>query len=702
MTDYKSLSDSELTEALNFHRRQRNMSRGINEAAHMRQTQVVRLLEAEEVRRLNEEKPNHYVIYKHKDKYGVSQDIGTGYNWDHSYHHGYHDTIDSAKAWAAKHAGKYPHKIEVKEEVDLEEAVTVDKKNYSWGKMMTVRHGSSHSFPLHPEHQEKIKNLKDGESTSFTDETRSKVTAKREGDKVHLSTGGAGHSKTTVAHSHFTEEAEIDEQIKGWKHAASDLSKMRAAKGKNVKLVSLKKDGTESKMHDATKAFGSEEEAQRHHDRVTELNPKSKIRHNMYVDGKHVKTLGEEVEINEAAMDKNHPIVKEYQAMKKHDIKTLRGMIAGQRRIIDTSEFKTKDHAISSYLRDKHGNKAVDKAFGFNEEVEQIDEISYRDSGAQNMMRASRKADKEADKMRAQQAKAAAKAAAKKVVTKEEVEVSEANALGWSFKVTTKKHGPHEVTVSRSAAKSVDDAEQYIKKHPMYVKHKPTKIEYVKEEAEQIDEISTELKKRYVEKGGQDVVDRFTGRGKYEKPRNPAHFTKTGRVKKSALNRPEAVKYREKLDNRRDIVNKVSQEVHGKKRFGEEFELDESKHYLVGTTGNNLTGHTSQPHFNSHDDAMSYQKKFKHVPAIKKAKIVKGTSDKHGFVTPVNEEVVLKENPVDYSRNLSNKTDGELKSLHAIHKNQHRIASLSNKRDLMYHHQLAMNNIDAERKRRGN
>jgi hypothetical protein len=68
-------------------------------------------------------------------------------------------------------------------------------------------------------------------------------------------------------------------------------------------------------------------------------------------------------------------------------------------------------------------------------------------------------------------------------------------------------------------------------------------------------------------------------------------------------------------------------------------QLDEAKHYLVGVTGNNLTGHTSQPHFNSHDDAMSYQKKFKHVPAIKKAKIVKGTSDKHGFVTPVKEEV---------------------------------------------------------------
>lgn len=89
-----------------------------------------------------------------------------------------------------------------------------------------------------------------------------------------------------------TEEVELDENIKGWKNAASDISKMRSAQGKTVKLVSLKKDGNESKMHDATKTFRSEDEAQEHHDRVTKLNPKSKIRHNLYVDGKQVKTLG--------------------------------------------------------------------------------------------------------------------------------------------------------------------------------------------------------------------------------------------------------------------------------------------------------------------------------------------------------------------------------------------------------------------------
>lgn len=92
------------------------------------------------------------------------------------------------------------------------EAVSVKKQNYSWGKMITVHHGSDTSYPLHPEHQAKIKSLKDGEKTSFKDETKRTVTAHREGDKVHLS--GAGTSKkTTVAHSQFTEEAEqMDEE----------------------------------------------------------------------------------------------------------------------------------------------------------------------------------------------------------------------------------------------------------------------------------------------------------------------------------------------------------------------------------------------------------------------------------------------------------------------------------------------------------
>ena len=90
---------------------------------------------------------------------------------------------------------------------------------------------------------------------------------------------------------------------------------------------------------------------------------------------KHIDTYGslhraKQVLDNEVkeAVDKEHPIAKEYQAMKQHDIKTLRNMIKGQQRIVDTSEYRTKDHAISAYLRHKHGDKRVAAAMGLKEE----------------------------------------------------------------------------------------------------------------------------------------------------------------------------------------------------------------------------------------------------------------------------------------------------------------------------------------------
>jgi hypothetical protein len=99
---------------------------------------------------------------------------------------------------------------------------TVNKASYSWGKMVTVHHGKDTSYPLHPEHQEAIKKLKDGEKTSFKDETNSTVHAHREGDSVHLTRPKTSSTKTTVAHSHFNEET-INE------YSMEDLHKDAAA-----------------------------------------------------------------------------------------------------------------------------------------------------------------------------------------------------------------------------------------------------------------------------------------------------------------------------------------------------------------------------------------------------------------------------------------------------------------------------------------
>ena len=87
---------------------------------------------------------------------------------------------------------------------------------------------------------------------------------------------------------------QFNEVIKGWKNVHSDLAKIRRSQSdasKEVKLVALKKDGKESKMHDAIKSFSSEEEARAHHDNVKKLNPTRGIRHNLYVGGEHKGVL---------------------------------------------------------------------------------------------------------------------------------------------------------------------------------------------------------------------------------------------------------------------------------------------------------------------------------------------------------------------------------------------------------------------------
>ena len=111
---------------------------------------------------------------------------------------------------------------------------------------------------------------------------------------------------------------------------------------------------------------------------------------------KYKPEMHEEVELEES-VDKNHPIVKEYNALKKHDIKTLRGMIAKSGGVVDTSGFKSKDHAASHLIRAKHGNKKVDTAFGFKEEVELEEVNASYSKNAQlfsKLSRAKKKAEK--------------------------------------------------------------------------------------------------------------------------------------------------------------------------------------------------------------------------------------------------------------------------------------------------------------------
>ena len=117
--------------------------------------------------------------------------------------HGRHLKGNENAEYIKKDFGKFKknYKPEMHEEVELEEA-TVKTQKYEGGKVMTVHHGASHSYPLHPEHQEAIRNLKHGEKTSFKDETGAKVNVHRDVQDVHF-TSNKTAARTTVPHSHF-------------------------------------------------------------------------------------------------------------------------------------------------------------------------------------------------------------------------------------------------------------------------------------------------------------------------------------------------------------------------------------------------------------------------------------------------------------------------------------------------------------------
>lgn len=84
---------------------------------------------------------------------------------------------------------------------------------------------------------------------------------------------------------------------------------------------------------------------------------------NMTAEGTHCPVHEEAACPSTGKKIQENAIKAEYNQLKKHDIKTLRDMVGRQSRVTDTKELKSKDHAISAYLRNKHGDKKVDAAF---------------------------------------------------------------------------------------------------------------------------------------------------------------------------------------------------------------------------------------------------------------------------------------------------------------------------------------------------
>ena len=83
----------------------------------------------------------------------------------------------------------------------------------------------------------------------------------------------------------------------------------------------------------------------------------------------------EEVEQVDEGIDKSSKIYQEYLKLKKMPVKQLRNMVA-QANPGDDVRGYDKAGAIAQILRDRHGNRKVNKAMGFGESVEQVDELN--------------------------------------------------------------------------------------------------------------------------------------------------------------------------------------------------------------------------------------------------------------------------------------------------------------------------------------
>jgi len=172
-----------------------------------------------------------------------------------------HTPMSRARHLARAAMKNLNQKKAVKEGTNMNEAVKVEKKKYSWGKMVTVHDGSSTSYPLHPEHQKEIKKLRDGDKTSFKDETGRNVHVHREGDKVHLMSKDRGYKPTTVHYSHFDEATSAYGRINARFKSISGRTLGAAAKEHGDEAKKLQKEiEAQQKEIDRRKAAMKNEE----------------------------------------------------------------------------------------------------------------------------------------------------------------------------------------------------------------------------------------------------------------------------------------------------------------------------------------------------------------------------------------------------------------------------------------------------------
>jgi hypothetical protein len=174
----------------------------------------------------------------------------------------------------------------------------------------------------------------------------------------------------------------------------SDIETEKAAENKDIAIGSSMTSGSEShsvrkqKIKYATESIELEEGSFKYHmDKAIAAHERGDDKNKEYHlnNARTAKFAMKTTDYakNKELLDKHsqmteelgQDIKKEYDAMKKYDIGTLRNMIKNQRRVSDVSEYRSKDHIISAYLRHKYGDKKVAAAMGLNEQDEIKEEV---------------------------------------------------------------------------------------------------------------------------------------------------------------------------------------------------------------------------------------------------------------------------------------------------------------------------------------
>ena len=256
-----------------------------------------------------------------------------------------------------------------------EEAKIVHTRTGANGTKYHIRQDSANDFSLHRETDGKLKHIDTYGSLQraksvLDNEVKEEVEQMNEGGINDLPNRGMGGSDTKGSFGVYRNSGPGDTKLKiVSKHktidsASKQVDKLRKKSGKDDHYYGhlsahqpeqgkIPKDFHEEAQSAAVRFQRALEAAKKKREEDAARNAEN---------AKRALTPVKE------AIDKEHPIAKEYQAMKQHDIKTLRNMIKGQHKIVDTSEYRTKDHAISAYLRHKHGDKKVAAAMGLKEE----------------------------------------------------------------------------------------------------------------------------------------------------------------------------------------------------------------------------------------------------------------------------------------------------------------------------------------------